>query len=141
MSDTTYAVKNICVMASRLPMPPARKYNMRKARLKTPALGRNFIRQWREHRHLTLVQLAERVPMDKGNLSKIERSQMPYNQGMLERLAEELQCEPASLLMRDPSDPEGIWSIWDRAEPGERRQIVGLAETLLAFRGPERNTG
>lgn len=69
--------------------------------------------------------------MDKGNLSKVERGMLPYNQDMLERLAEALGTEPASLLMRDPTDPDGIWNIWDRALPGTRRQIASVAETLV----------
>jgi hypothetical protein len=32
----------------------------------------HFIREWRKHRGLTQVQLAERVGMYQGNLSKIE---------------------------------------------------------------------
>lgn len=98
---------------------------------KEPRFRRNFIREWRKERHLSLEQLAARVPMDKGNLSKVERSLLPYNQEMLERLAEALQTEPASLLMRDPTAPEPIWSIWDKASPGVRRQIESVAETLL----------
>jgi len=69
--------------------------------------------------------------MDKGNLSRVERSLLPYNQEMLERLAEALGTEPASLLMRDPADPEGIWSIWDQAKPGVRRQITEVAAALV----------
>lgn len=114
---------------------------MRKARLDRPTLGKNFIKQWRVHRGLTLEKLAARIPMDKGNLSKIERSLLPYSQGTLERLAEELNTEPASLLMRDPTDPTGIWSIWDKALPGEQRQIVQLAETVIAFRQKDGTNG
>ena len=80
---------------------------------------------------MSLENLAARIPMDKGNLSKVERGILPYNQEMLERIADALGTDPASLLMRDPSDPEGIWSIWDRAKPATRRQISQVAETLL----------
>ena len=38
----------------------------------------------------------------------------------------------AQLLEHDlPADPEGIWSVWDQAKPGERRQIVEIAKTLI----------
>jgi transcriptional regulator with XRE-family HTH domain len=97
---------------------------------KEPRFTRNFIREWRQHRHMSLEQLASRVPMDKGNLSRVERSLLPYNQEMLERLAEALQTEPASLLMRDPTAPEPIWNLWERASPGIRRQIESVAEAL-----------
>lgn len=80
---------------------------------------------------MSLEQLAARVPMDKGNLSKVERSILPYNQEMLERLADALGTEPASLLMRNPTDPAPIWSIWDQAKPGQKRQIEEVAAALL----------
>lgn len=96
-----------------------------------PRFQATFIRAWRQAKHMSLEQLAARVPMDKGNLSKVERGLLPYNQEMLERLASALGTEPASLLMRDPADPEGIWTIWDRARPGTKRQIAQVAETLI----------
>src|SRR5882757_10032011 len=42
-----------------------------------------------------------------------------------------LATDPTSLLMRNPADPEGLWSVWDRTKPGERQKIVEIAETLL----------
>lgn len=96
-----------------------------------PRFRLTFIRQWREKKGMSLDALAARVPMDKGNLSKVERGLLPYNQEMLERLADALDTEPASLLMRDPTDPEAIWSIWDKAKPGQRRQISEVAAALV----------
>lgn len=116
-----------CTATARVLYPFRRKWGVSKA----PRFRPNFIRQWRKHRSLSLDQLASRVPMDKGNLSKVERSLLPYNQEMLERLADALQTDVASLLMRDPTAPEAIWSIWERANPGTRRQIESVAETLL----------
>ena len=90
-----------------------------------------FIRAWREDRGLTLEQLAERIGTTHATLSRIERGLQPYSQPMLEAIAEGLSTDPASLLMRNPADPEGIWSVWDNAKPGERRQIVEIAKTLI----------
>lgn len=81
----------------------------------------HFIRKWRKHRGLTLEQLAERIDMTHQNLGKIERFLVPYSQHLLERLAEELRTDPASLIMRDPSDPEGIWTIWETLTPPQRQ--------------------
>ncbi len=92
---------------------------------------RIFVREWRKHRGYSLERLAEMIGTTHATLSRIERGLLPYNQPFLERAAEMLMCEPADLLMRNPEDPEGIWSIWDRAKPGERRQIVEIAKTLL----------
>lgn len=90
----------------------------------------HYIRQWRKHRGLTLEQLAERIGMTHQNLGKIERGKVPYNQVLLELLAEQLRCEPADLIIRDPSQPDGIWSIWDQLKPVEREQMVEIAKTL-----------
>ena len=96
-----------------------------------------FIRQWRELRGLTLEKLAGRLKEGHGleithaSLSRIERGLQPYNQRQLEAIASELLTDPASLLMRNPQDPDGIWSIWDQAKPGEKRQIVEIAKTLI----------
>lgn len=91
---------------------------------------RTFIRQWRVHRGLTLEQLADRLDMTASALSMLERGQRGYAQETLEQIAYSLQTDPASLLMRDPSDPEAIWSIWENASEGERRQIVEVAQAL-----------
>jgi transcriptional regulator with XRE-family HTH domain len=105
-----------------------------------PKFRRTFIRQWREHRGLTLEALADRVGQAVGgfthaSLSRIERGKQPYSQPILEALAHALQTDVASLLMRDPSDPEAIWSIWDEAKEGERREIVGYAKGVVRRTG------
>lgn len=92
---------------------------------------KTFIRQWREHRSLTLEQLAERLEMTASHLSMLERSQRGYTQETLEAIATALQTDVASLLMRDPKADEAMWSVWDQAKPGQRRQIVEIAKTLI----------
>jgi transcriptional regulator with XRE-family HTH domain len=90
----------------------------------------HYIKEWRKHRGLTQEQLAERIGIDKGYLSKIENGKRRYDQPFLEAAAVVLQCAPADLIIRDPSDPDGIWSVWDTLEPVERRQVVEIAKTL-----------
>lgn len=92
---------------------------------------RLYLREWRKHRGLTLEQLADRVGMTHSSLSRIERGLQRYDQELLERAADALQCEEVDLLIRDPLAPESIWSIWDKAQPGQRRQIVEIAAALL----------
>lgn len=91
---------------------------------------RTFIRQWREYRELTQDQLASRLDMSKAQLSRIETGDQPYSQDFLEACAEALRTDPASLIMRNPEDPDGIWTIWEQAKPGERLQIVAVARAL-----------
>jgi transcriptional regulator with XRE-family HTH domain len=103
---------------------------------KIPSMGPKqhrvtFIRQWRKHRGLTLEQLAARLnDMAPSNLSMLERGLRGYTQETLERIAEELGTDAASLLIRDPADGEAIWSLWDHAKPGQKRQIVEIATTI-----------
>lgn len=92
---------------------------------------RTFIRQWRQHRQLTLERLAERVDMTPSALSMLERGQRGYSQETLEALAHALQTTAASLLIRDPSQGEDqIWSIWDQASTAERQQIISVVKAL-----------
>jgi transcriptional regulator with XRE-family HTH domain len=92
---------------------------------------RTYIREWRKHRGLTLEKVADRLDMTPGHISMLERGQRGYTQETLEAVASALQTDVASLLMRDPTDPDAIWSIWDQAKPGQRRQIVEIVKTLV----------
>lgn len=94
-------------------------------------MTRHFLRAWRKNSHKTLEQVADQLHMSHSQLSRIERYQQPYNQELLEALAELYMCDVVDLLIRDPSDPEGMWSIWEKAKPAERKRIVAVAETLL----------
>jgi transcriptional regulator with XRE-family HTH domain len=96
---------------------------------KKPA-SRHFIRAWRKERGLTLEQLAERIGMTHQNLGKIERGLVPYNQVLLELLAEELRCDPADLIMRDPAQKNSLWTIYEALTPVQRQQLVEIGETL-----------
>ena len=104
-------------------MPPVAKPK----RVRRPS----FLRQWRKHRDYTLNHVGERVRMNGTNLGRIEKGEVPYSQDLLEQLADIYDCEIADLLMRDPSDPEGMWSIWQRAKTAERQRIVAVAKALV----------
>ena len=100
---------------------------------------RNFIREWRKRSGLTLEQLADRVTTlgvetTHATLSRVERSRQPYNQPLLEAIADALQTDAASLLMRNPTDPDAMWSIWDQAKPAERELIRDMATTIVKRR-------
>lgn len=100
-------------------------------RPKTPIYRPTFLRQWREKRQYTLEDVGEAIGISHAQLGRIERGLQPYNQKLLEALAEHYSTDVASLLMRDPTDPDGIWSLWDRAKTGQREMIVDLAKTVL----------
>ena len=91
---------------------------------------RQFFRHWRKSRGLTLEQLAERLDTSASSLSRIEQGEQDFTGGFLAALADALQIDEASLLMRNPTDSEGLWSIWDQAKPAQRQQIVEIAKTI-----------
>jgi transcriptional regulator with XRE-family HTH domain len=92
---------------------------------------RTFIRHWRKHRGLTLEQLAARLDMTASHLSMLENGKRGYTQETLERVAEALNTDPASLLMRNPGDPDAIWTVWEQAKPAQRATIVEIAKTII----------
>lgn len=91
----------------------------------------HFIRAWRKHRQLTLEQLAERIGMTHQNLGKIERFQVPYNQHLLEALAEQLRVSVSDLINIDPSRGEdAIWSIYETLTLPQRRQAAAMLRVI-----------
>ena len=90
----------------------------------------HYIREWRKHRGLTQEQLAERIGIARSYLTKIERGVRRYDQPFLEAAAYALRCEPGDIIMRDPTDEEGIWSIWEQLAPTERRQAVAMLKAM-----------
>lgn len=96
---------------------------------------KTYLREWRRSKPgRTLEQVAAALHMSQPQLGRIERGDSPYNQDLLEALAELYGCTVADLLMRDPSDPDALWSVWDNALPGEKPLIssaaVAVANTL-----------
>jgi transcriptional regulator with XRE-family HTH domain len=91
---------------------------------------RTFIRKWRQYRGLTLEELGARLDLTHGNLSRIERGLRPYSQETLEGIARELNTDPASLLERDPEDPEGIWAVWESLPRSERAKAIEFLKIL-----------
>lgn len=104
-------------------------YSPKRVRRKT------FIKQWREYRNLTQDALAERLETSKASISRIEAGEQAYTQDFLEACAEALRTDPASLLMRDPTDAEAVWSLWDRAKSADRQKIEKLVRSELTKTG------
>jgi transcriptional regulator with XRE-family HTH domain len=102
---------------------------------KERARRRTFFREWRKFRGLTLEAAADRAGMTAGNLSAMERGAQGYTQSGLEALADAYQCDPGQLLTVDPTQGDGIWSIWERAKPGDRQKIADIARTIVGKTG------
>jgi transcriptional regulator with XRE-family HTH domain len=102
---------------------------------KPRARRRTYIKQWRVFRGLSQEALGERLGTSGGSISRIENGQQPYTQDTLEALADALMTDPASLLMRNPTDEDAIWSVWENAKEGDRRKIVDIAKTIIGKTG------
>jgi hypothetical protein len=87
----------------------------------TLCMARHFLRAWRKKANKTLEQVAEQLHMSHSQLSRIETYKQPYNQELLEALADLYMCDVVDLLIRDPLDPEGMWTIWEKAIADRRR--------------------
>jgi transcriptional regulator with XRE-family HTH domain len=100
---------------------------VRKTRTK---LRRTFLKEWREHRHLTQEQAAERLDMDRSNLSRVERGEIPYSQALLEAAAVAYDCEPWDLLNVNPlkeGEVVDLTRLMKQATPEQRAEIIGYA--------------
>lgn len=95
------------------------------------------LRAWRKLRDLSQAQLAERIGVSDATISRIESGEQNWDQEFLKAAADALRCAPADLLMRDPSQPGAIWSIWESAKPGEREQIDKVVVALVGRTGTE----
>lgn len=99
--------------------------------------SRWFLKAWRKHRGLTLEKLAERVSLSAGYLSDLEKGKRRYNQDHLETLAEALRCDPADLIMRDPTAPDSFWSLWERVAAEDREQATRVLEAFVKKTGTD----
>lgn len=98
-----------------------------------------FIRQWRNHRHLSLVQVAERISeitgksMTHATLSRIETGKIAYTQPVLEAIADALGCTPADLLIRNPEDKSAPWSILDQLRKADAATVSRVVAVVTAL--------
>jgi transcriptional regulator with XRE-family HTH domain len=98
---------------------------------------RTYIKKWREYRGLTQEDLADQLETSHASISRIESGQQVYTQDFLEACADALDTDPASLLMREPTDHEAVWTLWDKAQPFERELIVKIATAILGEPHPK----
>jgi len=108
----------------------------------------HFLREWRLKCDLTLedvtADLRERahhlrhlaryrkIGATHGNLSRIERGQVPYSQPLLELLADIYHTDPASLLKRNPlKEPEPIEDIVNQIPPESRAHASDVLRTFV----------
>jgi transcriptional regulator with XRE-family HTH domain len=90
----------------------------------------HFLRHWREHRGLKQDQVAAAIGISKASISRIENQITPYSQHIVEAYARLLDCTVADLVSRPPTDPEGLWAIWERLRADDKLRAVALLRAL-----------
>lgn len=96
---------------------------------------KQFFKEWRKHRGMTLEQAAPLANMTAGNLSAMERGAQGYTPDGLEALAQVYKTSPGWLLEVNPLDDKyGLLPIWDKADDSQRETIVDLAQTVVKRR-------
>jgi len=95
-----------------------------------PTHRRWFLKEWRTHRGYTQERLAEMVGLSKPHISLLERGGRQYTQELLETFADALRCSPADLIMRDPTEADAVWSIYETLTPPQRRQAAQLLRVI-----------
>lgn len=90
----------------------------------------HFIKQWRKFRKMTQEKLADEIGVAVSTISQLESGKQGYSQATLEALAEALQCDPADLLMRNPTQADPLWAIWDGLDAPARNQLTEIASTF-----------
>jgi len=98
---------------------------------------RTYLKEWRIYRNLTQQELASRLDVTHTIISKIENGKRPYSQDFLEAAADALMTDPASLLMRDPSSPDFIWSIWEAIPEASKEQAAAVLKTFAPDAVPQ----
>lgn len=92
---------------------------------------KHFIKEWRKYRGLTQEQLGGRLDVSTSHISQIERGTINYTRETLEAIAYALQCEPADLLGRDPSQPDyQLWKIITGLKPEQQEQALRVVRAL-----------
>lgn len=117
-----------CIFSNAADHPTLRQWGM----TEQPPHRPTNIRRWRQKSGLSLDQLAEKAKVDKGNLSKMERGLLPYNQEVMERVAEALGVTVGDLIEREPDHAPALWTTLRRASPEQQRLIERMAAAVIS---------
>ncbi len=101
--------------------------------------GQHFIRKWREHRGLSVRNLAdliaERNPDSEQitfpTLSRIENGKLPFSEATLNVIADALNVTRTMLLETDPQTVGHPLDLLNQMDPRTREQAVRMLELML----------
>lgn len=102
------------------PKPPPRQWH------------RNYIKEWRLYRNLTVEELAAASGMSTGNLSSLENHRQGYSPEGLAKLAAALKVAPATALIDVDPNAGGaeFWTLWGKLSDPDRETLAMMARRL-----------
>lgn len=86
------------------------------------AYPRLFIAEWLEYRDTSQTKMAEAIGYSEPHLSTVINGKRPYNQEILERIADFLRVDPPMLFNRPAEAP--LLALWERMNETERAQAL-----------------
>ena len=94
-----------------------------------------YLAAWRDHRGLTLEELAAEVGVSKGTLSDLERGTgQRWNRDLVDRAARALETTPGYLIDANPWTVDASFtqrmSVIEELNERDREEVLRLAETL-----------
>lgn len=102
---------------------------------KTPPLqwSKNYVKEWRIFRDMTVDELSEASGMSTGNISALENRRQGYSGEGLEKLSKALKTTPAALLGVNPlaDGSDSFWLLWEKASPQDRETLKIMAGRLV----------
>jgi transcriptional regulator with XRE-family HTH domain len=93
---------------------------------------KHYIKEWRTHRGLTQVQLAEKMQISRSYYTMIEKGDRRYDQNFLEAAATALETTPADLIAHPPGAAQAIESLLSGVSEEERHRIEAAIRALIA---------
>lgn len=94
---------------------------------------RHYLREWRKAAGLTQEDAADTAGISRSLLSKIEAGKVPYNQDLLEQLAEIYRCEPDDLITVNAKLPDPARAFYNQlrhAPAAEQRRLLRVARVI-----------
>lgn len=95
--------------------------------------SRNYVKEWRIFRDMTVDELSEATGMSTGNISALENRRQGYSAEGLEKLSKALKTTPAALLGVNPmaDGADSFWLLWEKASPQDRETLRIMAGRLV----------
>lgn len=91
----------------------------------------NHLRAWREFRHLTQEELADRVDTAGNVIGLLESGERGLSHKWLQRLAPALGTTPGMILDHDPNDlPTDVLDTWAAIPEENRAQALRVLESF-----------